>query len=230
MKKRQGFTLAELILAVLIFSFMMTSLATIYSTSSRNMFQNYRVNIIKTNVGVAMRAVQNNLSAATKITSPCLPKDPFPPNPCIPAGNILAFATNVDQLTGCYPVGPGNAAWHYFCIAPDPVSPSMNDLYYHTGTIAGGSGCASAAPTTWNGPYPAFCGLGGGGTVTILMQAASPNPDFFSRRAADGVYEQDAVRVKLRSLWSASGRGFGKAQRDVDFTMDTVIHVHRSVW
>jgi prepilin-type N-terminal cleavage/methylation domain-containing protein len=229
MKKRPGFTLAELMIAIIIFGFMITSLATIYSTSTRNMFQNYRGNAIKTNVGVAMRKIQNTLSVATRIDRPTKT------GAVTDAGNILAFATNVDQTSGCYPVGPGSAAWHYFCV---PAGGSI--LYYHTGAIPGGTGCAAAAPSTWNGPYPvAFCGIGGGGTVTALMDNAAPNPVFFSRRPTEivlvngvgvvtqGVTEQNTVRVMLRSFWAAAGN---KAQRDVDFTMDTVIQVNRSAW
>lgn len=239
MKKRPGFTLAELLLAVMIFGFMATSLATIYSTSNRHMFQNYRANIVKTNVGVAMKAVQNQLSIATKLDVPAYNA----------SGNILAFATNVDQLTGCYPIydapptnGIDTPAWHYFCIAPDMTDPTINSLYYHTGTIPGGAGCGAASPSIWNGPYPAFCGPGGGGTVTMLVQGAVPNPVFFSRRPAEtvmvngapvvvrGVTERDQVWVSIRSFWSASARGFGKSQRDVDFTLTSVFRVQKYAW
>lgn len=236
MKKRPGFTLAELILAILIFSFMMVSLATIYSTSSRNIFQNYRANMIKTSTGVAMRAVQNNLSVATRLDVPLFGA----------GGDILAFATNVDQLSGCYPVGPGSAAWHYFCIGPDPSDPTLSDLFYHTAVIPAGTGCAAAAPSIWGGVYPVPPGQCGksivGQTVTIMMQAAAPNPVFFSRRPTEtvmvkgvpvvtqGVAERDVVRIMLHAFWSASGRNFGKTQRDVDFTMDSAIKVNIPVW
>ena len=246
MQKRPGFTLAELILAVLIFSFMMTSLATIYSTSSRNMFQNYRGDVIKTNVGVAMRAVHNNLAVATRIDAPAAGD----------AGDILDFATNVDQITGCYPVYNDplkvndDPAWHHFCIGPDPdpvlAAQGVRDLFYHTAPITGGTGCSSVAPTTWGGVYPVpagSCGQAlGGPTVLLLMQFASPNPVFFSRRPTEtvlvngvakvtqGVNEADTVRVMLRSWWRPLVRGFGKSQRDVDFTMDTVIKVNRPAW
>lgn len=235
MKKRPGFTLAELILAVIIFGFMSTSLATIYSTANRNMFQNYRSNIIKTNVGLSMRAIQNTLTTATRLDAPLYNS----------SGNILAFASNVDQLSGCYPVNSAalSAAligtqvspaspptWHYFCIAPDASLAGVNSLYYHTGVIPGGSGCDAVSPTTWNGTgpngYPAYCGFGGGGTVTLLMQAVQTSQDFFTRRNTDDVYERDLVLVRLRSQWSASMRGFGKSQRDVDFTLRSAVKVN----
>ncbi len=233
MKTRPGFTLAELILAVIIFSFMATSLATIYSTANRHMFQNYRTNIVKSNVGLAMRAIQNTMAGATRLDLPAYNS----------SGNVLAFATNVDQNTGCYPVNTAalSAAvigtqvspaspptWHYFCVAQDATTPGVTALYYHTAPITGGTGCDVASPSTWNGTgpagYPSYCGFGGGGTVTLLMQIkdnAAPVAiqDFFSRRNSDGVYEKDLVLIRLRSFWSASYRGFGKSQRDVDFSL-----------
>jgi len=66
MKEREGFTLAELVLSVFIFSFIAASLATIVSTTNRHMFQNYRKNIIKTNILISLRSIQNNLSVATR--------------------------------------------------------------------------------------------------------------------------------------------------------------------
>ena len=241
MKTRPGFTLAELLLAVIIFSFMMTSLATIYSTANRNMFQNYRANIVKTNVGIAMRAIQNTLVGATRLDTPIYGA----------SGNILAFATNVDQNTGCYPVNTDASssrliqgvylsaasppAWHYFCVAQDATTPGVTALYYHTGLIPlgpPGTGCDSATPAIWdrNGAngYPAFCGFEGGGTVTLLMQIKDNSapvviPPLFSRSNADNVYEKDLVLVRLRSYWSASSRGFGKSQRDVDFSLASAV-------
>ena len=90
MKNRAGFTLAELILSVFIFSFIAASLATIVSTTNRHMFQNYRRNVLKTNVLLSMRRVQNNLSVATRIDLPLAGA----------RNTSLAFAVNVDQTTG----------------------------------------------------------------------------------------------------------------------------------
>ena len=231
MTYRKGFTMAELILAIFIFGFMSMSLATIYATANRHMFQNYRRNIIKTNADFAMKVLHNTLSTATRIDFPVYGA----------AGNTLAFASNVDQLNGCYRISiPDPAAWHYFCVAPDtnPGNAGVNNLYYHTGPIPGGNaGCMVAAPATWNGTggngYPSFCGFGGGGTVTLLMQhVAPPNPPrsqfAFSRAAVDGVRETPSVRISLRSFWVAANRGFGSNQRDVDFSLDSLVTINRT--
>jgi len=228
MKKRRGFTLAELMMAVFIFSFVAASLATIYSTANRHMFQNYRRNIVKTGVLVSMRAIQNNLSVATRVDLPLLNEQ----------GTVLAFAVNVDQgqppgYLGCYPISAADqASWHYFCLANDPLIPGSRSLYYHTGTIAGGPPCGDTAALNWDpntGYAVPVCGPGGGGKVTLLMQYVPPDPyKPFSRRASEGINEHDTVRVTLRSVWSASGRGFGSSQRDVDFSLDSVVKLNRS--
>jgi prepilin-type N-terminal cleavage/methylation domain-containing protein len=231
MKNRKGFTLAEMVLALFIFGFMSMSLATIYATANRHMFQNYRRNIIKTNADFAMKLLHNTLTTATRIDWPVYGA----------SGTVLAFASNVDQTTGRYPLNTAAAAdWHYFCVAPDDQDPTVIALYYHTGRLSNGAGGVPstnalnpAAPVFTTASYPA-CGPGGGGVVTKLMQhlAIPPSPvevqNPFSRAAADGVREVPAVRVRLHSFWRADTRGFGNSQRDIDFFLDSVLTVNRT--
>lgn len=218
MKKRDGFTLAELILSIFIFSFIAASLATIVSTTNRHMFQNYRKNIIKTNVLLSMKAIQKNLATATRVDLPAAAS----------AGTTLAFAQNVDQNTGCYPVTTAApASWHYFCL-------SGGKLYYHWGTITGSAGaCGSAAPSIWNtgtGYAPGACASTNANGVMLMdnVWPTLPGGALFSRTAGDGVNEVDTVRVLLRSRWVAAGAGMGASQRDVDATLDSVIRFNRT--
>lgn len=229
---RPGFTLAEMILALFIFSFMAASLATIYATANRHMFQNYRNNTIKTNADFAMKVIQNKLAQATRIDVPAAGA----------AGNQLAIAENVDQASGCYPIQYGvPVVWHYFCTAADSIDPSVVDLYYHTGQISSGggsNGCQSDAPTIWGATYPVpTCGLSSPGqTVTILMQyvenPAGGSGRLFSRSSLDGIIELDLLSVNLRSHWEAATRGFGtkQRQRDIDFTIRSVQKVNRAAF
>jgi len=233
-KRRNAFTLVEMILAVFIFGYMSASMATIYSTTNRHMFQNYRRNIVKTSTLVSMRAIQNNLALATRIDWP----NRTAPNDRL---NTLAFATNIDQLTGCYPVNPFQPVhWHYFCLGNDPLIAGSRNLYYHTNTtaLAAGPACSnfpSPCPTCWTPtsyPVPTCGAAAAGQTVTLLMRHVVPLPAtsggfLFSRRGADGAAPVGAVRVALRSFWQANPRGFGTSQRDVDFTLDTVLSVSR---
>lgn len=222
MKQRRAFTLVELIIAVFIFSYIAASLATIYSTTNRHMFQNYRRNVIKTDVLISMRSIQAGLTQATRLDLP------------VQGGqnNVLAFATNVDQASSCYPINNAQpAAWHYYCRGNDPLIPGSFNLYYHTAQLPGGTPCGSTNPSVWNGVYPVpACGANiGGQTVTLMMRHVNPASGFmFSRRPADGIDAVGSVRVTLRSFWSAAGRGFGSSQRDVDFTLDSVVTITRA--
>ena len=136
---RKGFTLMELVLATLMFGFMMMSLASIYSTANRHMFQSYRQNIIKSNASTAMKTITVRLSEANRVDAPI---EGF-------SGNFLRFAVNVDQTSGCYPVNPAiTPTWHYFCYIPKAganCTPADCLLYYHTAnyTGPGGGGCPS---------------------------------------------------------------------------------------
>lgn len=222
MKNRHGFTLAELVLSVFIFSFIATSLATIVATTNRHMFQNYRQNLIKTNVLLSMKSVQNKLSMATRVDSPTRS------GAITDSGTILAFAQNVDQTTGCYPVNAAApASWHYFCL-------SGPRLYYYTGNIAynAATACGKAAPAIWNpGTGYAVPGCGGGGGTMLMENVVPtlPTGALFSRRASDGVNEVDTVRVLLRSQWFAAPSGLGSTQRDVDTRLDSVVRFNRSL-
>jgi len=143
-------------------------------------------------------------------------------------GTVLAFARNVDQNTGCYPIITGvPATWHYYCLAG-------TSLYYHSGNIGtgGATPCGNPSPSIWNpgtGYAIASCASG-----TLLMEHSSalapalPGGALFSRASLDGINSVDTVRVLLHSNWSAAGRGFSASQRDVDSSLDSVIKFNRS--
>lgn len=213
--KRAGFTLIEVVVATLIFGFMLTSLAVVYSTATKHMSQNYRLNTCKSAASVAMKTITSRLQEANRIDAPLPNAD----------GPRLAFAINVDQADqgGCYPINPQAAAsWHYFCLLGDK-------LYYHTSAIAGGGGCPGGA--AWGSTYPAFCGPGGGGTVTLLAEYVVPIPavPLFSRRT--NLYSNSLVNINLRIFWDpetnalAGGRDFRRISRTIETTLNTTVRV-----
>ncbi|MDT8286527.1 MAG: type II secretion system protein [Elusimicrobiales bacterium] len=217
--RRGGFSLAEMMIAVMISGMVLASLAAIHSTSTTHLFQNYRQNKLKNEATVAMKTVMSRLSTATRIDWPAAGS----------AANALSIAENVDHLpTRCYPIRAGEPVrWHYFCryTTINSFCRSGRCLMYHTGTIAGGPGCpnTAAAPAI---PYPAFCGPGGGGTVTRLMDHldVSGGP-VFSRRNADGIFERSSVLVRLHLLWTPSTAAAGdmsRIARPVDSTLESV--------
>jgi prepilin-type N-terminal cleavage/methylation domain-containing protein len=209
-KKQAGFTLAELMISILIFSMMMTALVTIYGTINKHMFQSYRQNIVKNNLAIAVKAIQIRLMTATRVDTPAFGS----------RGNTLAFVTNVDKQSGCSPVNAAiSNTWHYFC-------KSGTNVYYHTGNVpstTGGCPCTATHSNRWRGltSYPiGFCGPGGGGSVTQLLNNSQipAMGRLFSRRSADGIREIDQVAISLRSTSNTDGA------RPIDVTLGAVVH------
>lgn len=229
-RQSAGFTLAELIMAVLIFGFMIASLSTIYSTANKHLFRNYRLNNFKSTASVAMKTITARLQEATYIEKP---DKPGPLSP-VTTSESLAFAVNVDQVTGCYPINSLEpASWHYFCRsqAVNTACPSGSCLYYHTGAITGGGGCPAGARWT----YPAvICGATGG-AVTLLASFVDvttlPALPLFSRSLADG---SAVVNINLRLRWDPAanygvGRDFRTTDKLIDTTLRTSVRVNCAV-
>ena len=216
MKKYPGFTLIELVVAILISGFIAVALATIYSTANRHIFQNYRGNTIKSDVSLGMRAIRNVMAQATRIDQPLSNT----------SGTRLLVASNVDQLTGCYPIGPGPATWHLFCTV---TSGSNIQLYYHTGVYPNTCACPGPVPPPCVQGNPAvstICGSFGGTLLTQFLNTTS----VFSRSSTLGdipANDSLSVRVRLHSVWLAANRGYGSVQRDVDYALDTTFSVSR---
>lgn len=245
MAKRKGFTLGELLIATLIFGFMISSLATIYATANKHMFQQYRANTVKSSASIAMKDMVNNLMAANRIDYPPYgtAADPCPSGP----GNCLAFAFNVDQNRGCRiaPASTPNTTptWHYFCLSNTVTTECKSGrcLYHHQGTVNPvPSDCSAAGCTNcWTGTYPvASCG-GSYGTVTQLSNTVLPGTSgrLFSRRSNEGVYEQDQVKIMLRLYWDPAamidpqqpGGSLRTSGRVIDTTLTSNVKVNRSV-
>jgi len=228
LRTRKAFTLVELIIASLLFGFMIMSLATIYSTATKHMFQSYRQNTVKSNASVAMKTITAKLAAANRIDLPG-------PGSW---GNSLRFAVNVDQTTGCYPINPAEpVTWHEICYAPDVTGtcPLGNCLYYHTGTIAGGGNCPNAP--FWGAFYQSSvgCGTAGLGTVTLLASFVQPPAGgaMFSRALGNGTLGNNVVNISLRVLWdpavvSTAGRDFRASSKKIDSTLTTSVGIVRA--
>jgi prepilin-type N-terminal cleavage/methylation domain-containing protein len=223
--KREGFTLIELLIATIIFGLMIMSLAAIYSTANSHMLQNYRQNAIKSSALLAMKTISSRLSEATRIDSPAINGE----------GNELKFASNIDQLTGCYPINDKEpVTWHKFCYAPGITSKCRygNCLYYHTGTVKTRGGVCPNGPA-WAPPVDPFCGPSGLGTVIQLASFVQPPAGgfLFSRyRPADGALGNALVNIRLRVVWDPAAvavarRGNFRSSRAIDTTLNTTVRV-----
>ena len=220
-KLRRAFTLAELLIAMLIFSFMMLSMVGIYSAANKHMFQNYRQNAVRSGALVAMKTITARLQEANRIDIPAAGA----------AGNVLAFAGNVDNFSGCYRINPAiTPSWHFICHAPavTVACPYGNCLYHHTGTIAGGGGCPGGP--YWAVSYPVVCGQSGG-TITQLAYDVVPTPSLFYRTDTDFA-GRPLVKVRLRVFWdpptdyTPGVRDFRSVGRRIDSTLVTAVKLN----
>ncbi|GAB4031966.1 MAG: hypothetical protein Fur0012_09930 [Elusimicrobiota bacterium] len=226
MKKRQAFSLIELMVAILIFSFMLMSMSSMYVTAEKHMMQNYRYDRLRTSLTAAARFLKNTSAQGTMIYRPTdtLPNSNF---------NVLAFASNVDYKTGCYPINSGvEARWHYFCMTRCPAQYTGTSgfgapqcLYYHTQQILGGGGCPGGAAWNAAGSFPVTCGIQTRGAtekvVLLLPYVTTPTtaPNFlFSRNGL----ERNIVKTSIRVQWSPPA-SLSNVSRTVDTTLETYL-------
>lgn len=217
-KAHKGFTLIELLVVVVIFGMMVMSLAAIYGAANGHMFQGYRQNTIKSGASVAIKAITARLTEATQVDSPAPGLE----------SNTLLFATNVDNITGCFPMNPNEPVlWHEFChvSAVTTECPYGNCLYYHTGVVATAGACPSG-PTWDPSVYPA-CGSTGMGTKVLLASFVQPPPGgtLFSRTQG-----RTLVDVNLRVYWDPSvappsGNRNLRGARSIDTTLRSTVHL-----
>jgi prepilin-type N-terminal cleavage/methylation domain-containing protein len=216
-KNKSGFTLTELLIAIIIFSFMMISLATIYATSNRHMFQSYRENVVKSNLNIAMKTIQNAISKATRIDEPSSGA----------SSNSLKVATNVDN-NGCYPLVPGeDIEWHYFYL--DVTKKILYHRYDSISTSAGATPCPTSGDIWNTNTYSTD------NPETLLEYAVTDKDvmgeDFlFSRKQTSTQpkekTEPDQVRVVLRMDWQPpkyDDIDLTKAARPIQVTFDTTV-------
>jgi Tfp pilus assembly protein PilV len=244
LKTREGFNLVELVIATLLFGFMMMSLATIYSTANKHMFQNYRQNTVKSNASMAIKTITARLFEANKIDVPAIGA----------SGNILRFADNVDQTSNCYPINNAvttvpPVSWHEFCLysaapnytTPGVACPSGSCLYYHTGSIPVNNVTNPGCPDgpAWSGVYPnsppGLCGVALAGTTVTLLASFVYVPAggaIFSRTGPAG---NTVVNISMRIKWDpadpanhASGHDFSTTGKAIDTTLTTSVRVGRS--
>ncbi len=219
MNKRKGFTLIELMVAIIIFSFMIMSMTAMYITAEKHMFQNLRYDKLRTSLTTAVKFIKLTSSQGTRIDSPSVGG----------SSGSLAFASNVDSRTGCYPINPSvQARWHYICAVACPASlgyqPGAQCLYYHTQPISGGGGCPYGAAWNAAGSYPIRCGVqtrGASEQVTLLMPyVAIPSsaPNIFSRAGL----ELNVVRAAIRVRWIPPA-SLSSVSRPVDTTLETYL-------
>ena len=211
MKQRKAFSLLELTVATVISSFVLVSMASIYTAANKHVLQSYRSDAIKNGVSLSMRAIRNVMAQATRID---LPVDDG-------TNTRLAVATNVDP-SGCYPIanpstinGAPTPEWHLFCV--DTTNVNNYKLYYHHGLLKGS--CACPANCVIPNYAATVCGSNGG--MLLAQYLSLIDPVFSSRHGS--VAGGTGVRVTLHSIWNTGG-AVNRTQHPVDYELDGVFN------
>ena len=214
MKRHSAFTLVELIVATMIFSFMSLSMLSIYYAANKHVFQNYRSDKVKADLSTAMRAVGSVLAQSTRIDSPAK----------YSSGNVLLTAANVESGSSpCYPMVSSSfdssapaPTWHMFCV-------TGGNLYYYSGNISYSSANACPNPTVTSFSNPGagvVCGSTGN-NMMLLASNITTAQNIFSREitSVTRLTNPSTVRVFLNTKWNTN-RSVNATQNPVDHTLE----------
>lgn len=194
----QGFTLVELLLAVVIFSMVMAGLAVIHSSAFKQggrMVYDARIKHMAT---ISHRALQMEITEATRLDIP---------GPGASGRHVRGFK-NI-AVDGFQPINgiAGDTRWFHFCVSNN-IAGSCGLANYPVGCLWYYSAPGAAPPVIDDG----VCGNDAGGvkpqllathiasTVTGIVGADA----YFTRDAANGVSEDNQVRANFRLMQGAT--------------------------
>lgn len=236
MKQRPAFTLMEVLVATMIFSFVGLSMMSVYFAANRNVLQNFRSDKLKSDLSTSMHAISIVMSQATRIVSPGEES----------SGDNLLVMTNVESGTSnpCCPMVPASygapaPAWYRFCVD------SSNQLWYYSGMVntEGGAACGGC-PNLTNYKLRAdgsaqTCGAPGYNrmllashlvrTVPVFSRVSQPPPltsaDGMVSRKTDVthtrlIHSKHTINVFLNTVWNAEGSHVNDSQTPVDYTLE----------
>ena len=227
----KGFTLAELMVASLLFAMVIAGLATIYATLFKQTGRVMSENMLKNQATVAMRAIKQEIGQATMLTVPALGSSS---NHLAGCRNLLSDGTIVESSAKAYMEGASSGfgfGCFRFCVRPTELvgsqcltgsqTPPPCLFYYRpeSGLVAVGWRNQPNSP-----PGPAVddstCGTSVGG---ILPQQLASNlvlptgvGNYFNRTGA-GAVEGNVVRTAF-VLRKDKGPNHGRLVYEVDST------------
>lgn len=212
-RSKKSYTLVEILVALVIFSFMALALSGVFATANRFFYHQYREDILKTRFVTAMKYIQNRMLVAHHLTTPT------------PGGlstnitfltNAVTNPSNTNQI--CNPFPSVQSQWHHFCLTPCSPPLSGNCLYYHWGNLT-----TSNCPTYSNIPtISVTCGTGS--NVVFLTDNISSL--VFSRQNLP----INIVRVNMTLFSQAKGSPTtfaGIVGRDITQTFETYISINK---
>ena len=210
---KKGFTLVEILVALVIFGFMVLALSGVFATANRFFYHQYREDILKTRFITAMKYIQNKMMVANEIITPAYG---YLSSNITFITNAVANPSNPNLI--CRPYSPASTDWHHFCITPCPSPFSGNCLYYHTGQITSISNCPSYSSVPSITPS---CGS------SALLLTDSISSLIFSRQNIP----RNLVRVNISLYSQAKGdqtSSSGIVGRDIAHTFETYISINKA--
>lgn len=198
MRSEAGFTLVELLLAVVIFSMVMGGLAVIHSSAFKQggrMVYDARIKHMAT---ISQRALQMEITEATLLEIPALGA----------SGRHVRGYKNV-AVDGFQPMSgnAGDTKWFHFCVSNNIVG-SCGLTNYPVGCLWYYSAPGAAPPVIDDG----VCGNAAGGVtpqllathITSTVAGVVGTDAYFTRDPANGVQEDNQVRANFRMMQGAT--------------------------
>lgn len=237
MKQRSAFTLMEVLVATMIFSFVGLSMMSVYFAANRNVLQNFRSDKLKSDLSTSMHAMSVVLAQATRVVTPTEGS----------SGYDLLVMTNVESGTSnpCCPMVPTSYGapapmWYRFC-----VDTTAKKLWYYSGTVSTCNGCPnltnyaiSAAGSTQS------CGSPGYNRMLLASNLVTTVPTFSrvqqpapltslsgmavrttSPTHTRIVNNKHTMSVYLNTVWNAAGSHTNDTQTPVNYTLESFFTV-----
>lgn len=211
--KKKGYTLIEIIVALVIFSFMALALSGVFATANRFFYHQYREDILKTRFVTAMKYIQSKMLVAHHVVTPA--SGSLSSNITF-LTNVSVNPSNTNQI--CNPFPSLQTQWHHFCLTTCPSPLSGNCLYYHWGNIT-----TSNCPNYSNIPSISVSCGSGSNTVFLIDNISSL---VFSRQGLP----INIVRINITLFSQAKGNQTsfaGIVGRDITQTFETYVSINK---
>jgi hypothetical protein len=215
--------LVELMIAVIIFMMVMSTLVLIWANSHRMLAATVRSVIHRNEISMAIKQISNDIAGAGTIDLPVDDSSQF---------YALAGASNVDQ-SGCFPQDPNSGInWFYYCFTTAKTNPGNNlpeqNLYYYSGAHQGGAapGCPPSTAAMWTGVVseegaavpskPEDCGKNTFSKGILMISGIKAGSGYFYRNSAQPERIQFHVEVS-KPVTTGGGNAY-----NTDKPFDTV--------
>lgn len=243
MKQHAGFTLMEVLVSTMIFSFVGLSMISVYYAANRNVLQNFRSDKLKADVATSMRAIGSVMAQATSIVTPTEGGSGF----------NLVVMSNVESGTSypCCPMVPTDSPyygpapkWYRFCVQTTDSAKQRGRLWYYSGNVSTCNGCPNTASYSISRSGSTIaCGAKGNNRLLLASNIDMAVPIFsrvkqpttltttagMLKRTSNTshtriVYPRHTINVYLNTKWNINNSE-NASQNPVDYTLESYFSV-----